>query len=78
MFWQFGFFLFLFSRRYVIDFFYLIEEGDFLRVSTGNAVGVDKLLDEMKDMKIRGDKVNGMPSSFLSLSAFHRLQSPLD
>jgi hypothetical protein len=49
-----------------------------LRVSTGNAVGVDKLLDEMKDMKIRGDKVNGMPSSFLSLSAFHRLQSPLD
>ncbi|XP_062144405.1 glycogen synthase kinase-3 homolog MsK-3-like [Alnus glutinosa] len=30
-----------------------------LRGSTGNAVGVDKLLDEMKDMKIRGDKEIG-------------------
>ena len=58
--------------RYVTDFFYVIEEGEFrrrtfawyysfgimaygLRGSIGNAVGVDRLRDEMKDMKIGGD-----------------------
>jgi hypothetical protein len=44
-----------------------------LRGSTGNAVGVDRLRDEMKDMKIGGDKVNDMSSSFHSLSIFNRL-----
>ena len=83
-------FFFFLVRRYVTDFFYLIEEGEFrrrafawyysfgimasgLRGSTGNSVGVDRLRDEMKDMKIGGDKVKDMSSSFHSLSVFNRL-----
>lgn len=50
-------------------FFVIMASG--LRGSTGNVVGVDRLRDEMKDMKIRGDKVNDMSSSFHSFSAFH-------